>query len=315
MAQSGAERIYRLDLDLPAANFGVAVIAAGTNTLADPWVLGSKDENDVQGAAGTPVNVNPLTIGFGLDAGTAGAALPRPGDYYVSVDSPRDEFTGQLYAGPYVLKAWVDDVTPPLIVPVTTRVSAGRPTLVARVVDDFLAPGAGVDPLSLVIAYRGSLVGAALYDPVAGLALFPLPAAAPRIPAGRTTATIVASDFQEAKNVNTSGENIMPNTNFAAARIQAVNAPTIQWLYPERRECATAQTQLVAVAGSTRTIRSVRFLDGRRAIATVRGGSAGLYGTAWRTAGMKQGRHMLRAVVRDAAGRTATAERVVRICR
>ena len=110
-------------------------------------MLGSKDENDVQGAAGTPVNVNPLTIGFGLDTGTAGASLPRPGDYYVSVDSPRDEFTGRLYAGTYVLKAWVDDVTPPLIVPVTTRVSAGRPTLVARVVDDF-RPGAGVDPLS-----------------------------------------------------------------------------------------------------------------------------------------------------------------------
>ena len=91
-------------------------------------------------------------------------------------------------------------------------------------------------------------VGAALYDPVAGLALFPLPAAAPPIPVGRTAATIVASDFQEAKNVNTSGENVMPNTNFAAARLQVVNAPTIQWLYPERRECATARTQLVAVA-------------------------------------------------------------------
>ena len=315
MAEGGAERLYKFDLDLPAANFGVAVIASGAGTVADPWVLGSKDENDVQGAAGTPVNVNPLTIGFLLDAGTAGASLPRPGDYYVSVDSPRDEFTGRLYAGPYVLKAWVDDVSPPLIVPVTTRVSAGRPTLVARVVDDFLAPGAGVDPLSLVIAYRGSIVGAALYDPVAGLALFPLPAAAPRIPVGRTPATIVASDFQEAKNVNTSGENIMPNTNFAAARFQAVNAPTIQWLYPERRECATAQTRLVAVAGSTRTIRSVRFLAGRRTIATVRQGPAGLYGTTWRTAGAKKGRHVLRAVVRDAAGRTATAERVVRICR
>ena len=131
----------------------------------------------------------------------------------------------------------------------------------------------------------------------------------------KTTATIVASDFQEAKNVNTSGDNIMPNTNFAAARIRAVNAPTIQWLYPERRECAAARTQLVAVGGSTKAIRSVRFLDGRRTIATVRRSTAGLYGTTWRTAGATKGRHVLRAVIRDAAGRTATAERVVRICR
>ena len=58
-----------------------------------PWLLGSKDENDVQGYAGTPVNVNPLTIDYPLDVGAAATVFPRLGTYYVAVDSGRDEFT------------------------------------------------------------------------------------------------------------------------------------------------------------------------------------------------------------------------------
>jgi hypothetical protein len=72
---------------------------------------------------------------------------------------------------------------------------------------------------------------------------------------------------------------------------------------------------LVVTAGSSRPVRSVAFLDGRRTIASVRRGTAGLYSTTWRTARASKGRHVLRAVVTDAAGRRATAERVVRICR
>ncbi|HSC92464.1 MAG TPA: S8 family serine peptidase [Gaiellaceae bacterium] len=315
MQQSGAERLYELRLDRPVTNFGVAVLATDANVIADPWVLGSKDENEVQGAAGTPVNVNALTFGYRVDIGAAGASLPKPGSYYVAVDSPRDDFTGRLYAGRYVLKAWVDDVAPPLILPVTTRVSAGRPTLAARVIDDFPSPGAGVDPLSLVIGYRGVAVGAAFYDPDSGIALFPLPAAAPRLAVGRTVGTFVASDYQEAKNVNTSGEDVMPNTTFAAQRLTVVARPTIQWLVPERNECLPRRAPLTVVAGSTARIRSVRFLDGRRRVALDRNGTAGLFTATWATARAKKGRHVLRAVVADRRGRTAVAERIVRICR
>ena len=315
MQQSGAERLYRFSLDLPAANFGVAVLAADAGTVADPWVLGSKDENDVQGAAGTPVNVNPLTFGFRLDTGAAGASLPRPGDYYVAVDSPRDEFTGRLYAGGFVLKAWVDDVSPPLILPVTTRVSAGRPTLVARVVDDFPSPGAGVDPLSLAIAYRGVLVGAAVYDPSSGLAIFPLSAAAPRDPA-RTDARhdrrlgLPGGEEREHERREHHAEHELRRC--PAAGGERADDPVAVPGAPRVRD---GQTRLVVVAGSTRPIRSVRFLDGRRPVATVRRGAGGLYGATWRTAGARAGRHVLRAVVTDGAGRTATAERVARICR
>ena len=49
-----------------------------------------------------------------------------------------------------MLRAWVDDLQPPLIGLITSRVSAGRPTIALRVLD----LGAGVDPYSLVIGYR-----------------------------------------------------------------------------------------------------------------------------------------------------------------
>ena len=64
-----------------------------------------------------------------------------------------------------MLRAWVDDVQPPLLGLLTSRVSAGRPTLaLAR----RSTAGAGVDPLSLVIGYGRALVGAAAYDPATG---------------------------------------------------------------------------------------------------------------------------------------------------
>ena len=62
-------------------------------------MLGSHDENDVQGYAGTPVNVNGLTFDYRADIGAAGAAFPRRSAYYVAVDSGRDVFTGKSLPG------------------------------------------------------------------------------------------------------------------------------------------------------------------------------------------------------------------------
>jgi minor extracellular serine protease Vpr len=318
MHQPGAERLYVMRINQPVANFGVSVILSSANAVIDPWVLGSQDENDVQGYAGTPVNVNPLTFGYGLDIGAAGAAMPRPKTYYVSVDAGADPFTGRAFRGDYLLQSWVNDVRPPVILPLTTRVSAGRPTIAVRVIDlgeRITDAGSGVDPLSLVIAYRRVLVGASLYDPVAGIAIFALPREAPALRAGRTPAIFVASDYQEAKNVNTSGTDIMPNTNFVPARLRVVSGPTVTWLVPEQRECVPRRTRLVALAGSTARIRSVTFFDGPRRLRIVRSGDAGLYAADWSTARAARGVHRLRAVVTDARGRRAAAVRAVRVCR
>ena len=68
-------------------NVGVAVDRRRRPARSiDPWFLGSADENDVQGYAGMPVNVNNLTVDFPLDIGAAGTVFPRTKAYFVAVD-------------------------------------------------------------------------------------------------------------------------------------------------------------------------------------------------------------------------------------
>jgi hypothetical protein len=231
----------------------------------------------------------------------------------VSVDSARDIFSGERLPGSYQLRSWVDDVRPPKIKLLTTRVATGRPTLAVRVLD--AVAGSGVDPLSLVIGYQRVLVGAAAYDPASGLALFPLPTQAPALTGG-TAATIQASDYQETKNVNTSGSDIMPNTAFKAARIAVAARPAVNWLAPDPTgACVKGTARLVVAASSPRRIVSVRFLDGKRRVATVRKGVAGLFAASWKTGKTKRGTHTLQALATDAKTKTATARERVRVCR
>ena len=309
--EDGAETLYRIRLDEPAVNIGAAVIASSPGSLIHPWVLGSRDENDVQGYAGTPVNVNNLTVDYPLDIGAAATIFPRTKSYYVAVDSGRDQFTGRSLAGSYVLRAWVDDLQPPLLGLITSRVAAGRPTIALRVLD----LGAGVDPYSLVIGYGQALVAAAVYDPVSGIALFPLPAQAPALKTGKRLLSASAADFQEAKNVDSVGDELLPNTAFASGNITVVNGPAVTWVTPDANECAAARTPLLVLASSTAAVRSVRFLDGQKLIATQKRGGAGLFSGVWRRGGAAKGKHTLRAIVTDAKGRKAEAQRVVRVCK
>jgi subtilisin family serine protease len=310
--EDGAEQLYVTHLTRKVANLGVAVILQTARSEIDPFLLGAQDENTVQGYAGTPVNANGLMFDYRFDVESAGAQFPSPKDYYVAVDSASDLFTGEPLPGRYVLRSWVNDVKPPKVKLLTNRVSTGRPTLAARVLD----ASSGVDPLSLVIGYKRVLVGAAAYDPISGLALFPLPAAAPKL-TGRTAAMLEASDNQETKNVNTSGSEIMPNTTFKAVHIAAAARPAVSWLEPDPSAgCVKGTVRLIVAASSPRRIVSVRFFDGRRRLATVRTGEAGLYFTDWKTKKAKRGAHTLHAIAKDsAAGRYASAGERVRVCR
>ena len=312
MIEDGAERLYLVPhLNRPVVNLGVAVIAATENSSIDPWLLGAPDENAVLGDAATPVNVNPLTVDFQLPIGTAGAVFPRLRRMWVAVDSSQDLFTGRSLRGRYILRYWVNDLRPPTIRLITRRVAAGRPTIAVRVRDG----GAGVNPFSLLLAYRRVVVLASAYDPFSGLAIFALPRNAPRLPRGRTNAIFAASDYQEAKNLTTFGRNIMPNTRFRNARLRAVRGTVVTWLEPERGSCLRGTASLLVLANSTQRVASVRFLDGRRRIGVDRRGVAGLYQATWPARRAKRGRHLLRAVVVTRDGRRSTAVRRVRVCR
>ena len=323
----GKEKIYSLDIAKQAVNAGVVVVRPTTKLNASitallssnqpihPWFLGSLDENDVLGYAGIPVNVNGSLPDFLYSIGAAGGVFLPPGRYYVSVDSGRDLFTGRPLAGPYVLRSWVNDVKPPVVKVLTTKISSGRPTIVARIAD----AKSGVDPHALQLYFgpttRRTSVGATLYDPTTGIAAFSIPREALPLDEGAQFMQLVASDFQEAKNINTESDSPLPNTRFLGVRAEAVNGPTITWITPQKGRCLTPRQKLLVVANDTVAISSVGFFDGKRQIGRVRKNVAGLYEMTWRTSGRKKGAHVLTATVSDARGREADAKQTVRICR
>jgi len=310
MDEGGAEKLYYTHVTRPVANIGAAVTSyAPADALVHPWFLGSQDENDVQGFVGTPVNVNLFTLDYGIDLGAAGTVFPRQGRYYVAVDSGEDPFSRKQQRGSYVLRSWVNDVRPPTVRLLTPRVTEGRPLVVARMRD----VGSGVDPYSVFLSYQQVLLSAAAYDPDSGLAVFSLPYEAPALRRGRNRVVLVASDFQEAKNVSTPGDAVLPNTGFRSAVISRTSRPVVSWLAPSARTCARRPVHLLVLASSTRPIRSVRLLDGTRRFRTLRRGAAGLFAATWRPP--HRGRHVLRAIARDANGRTAKATRTVHVCR
>ena len=310
MREDGAERLYSVRVRRRVVNVGAAVVTSSRGSLIDPFFLGSKDENNVQGYPGTPTNINGLMLDYRIPVGAAGGVFVQPGIYYVSVDSGRDEFTGRRLAGTYRLHSWVNDLRPPTLRVLTTRVSTGRPTIAAQVLDR----GSGVDPYSLAVNYGRVLIGAAAYDPFSGVALFPLPSAAPRLGAGRLRTVFLASDYQEAKNADVYGRDLMPNTRVRATRIRVVRRPTLTWLTPLPRRCVGRTVQLLVVASPPGKARTARFYDGKRRLRVLRRGIAGLYATTWRAGRTKRGPHTLRAVVR-VGGRRLEATRVVRVCR
>ena len=300
MVEDGAEVVYRTTLPPGAVNAGAVAVDESTGARVDPWYLGGLDENDVQGFAGTPVDVNDLTFDYHQDVGAAGVAFPAPGTYYVVVDSGRDRFSGRRLAGRYVLRAWVNDVTAPTLRLLTTRVTAGRPTLVFRTTDD----QSGVDPASLTIAYRGELVAASSYRRPTGLAVFVLPRSVPALGPGRLRLRLISSDYQEAKNVDTEGPQIMPNTRTRTVSLHVVAGVSVDWL-------VGTCTRFVVTAGSPSRIVEVRFSVDGRVVAVAHRGVEGIWSTR---AKLSRSAHAVVATAVDGRGHAAAARRMVRAC-
>jgi hypothetical protein len=322
----GKEKVYSLDIAKQAVNAGVVVVRPTTKLNASitallssnqpihPWFLGSLDENDVLGYAGIPVNVNGSLPDFLFSIGAAGGVFLPPGRYYVSVDSGHDLFTGRSLAGAYVLRSWVNDVKPPVVKVLTRTISSGRPTIVAKIAD----AKSGVDAHSLQLYFgsstRRSSVGATLFDPSTGIAAFSIPREALPLDVGTQFMQLVASDFQESKNISTESDSPLPNTRFQGVRAEAVDRPTVTWITPQKGKCLAARQKLVVVANDTVAISSVGFFDGNRQIGRVRKNVAGLYEMTWGTKGRKTGTHVLTATVSDVRGREAEVSLAVRIC-
>jgi hypothetical protein len=320
--EDGAERVYSIDIPANTVNFGAVVVdppldiranirdLLNANAPIHPWLLGSLDENNVQGYGGTPINMNGYMPDFIFNVGATGAVLPAPGRYYIAVDSGRNPFTGQPLAQRYVLRSWINDVKPPTVRVLTTRLATGRPSIVVQVSD----AKSGVDPLSLLLLYKNEQIGAVRWDPKTGIAVFPIPKDSQPLLPGPEFMRIVAGDFQEAKNVSTPGDEAMPNTRFLGARFSVVASPVVTWIGPAKGSCLPAKAELQVSASSPATISSVGFFDGKRQIARVKRSDQGIFRATWRTGGVRKGTHALTAIVSDTAGREAEALRRVRVC-
>jgi subtilisin family serine protease len=307
MNEDGAEQVYSLDVKKPVANAGVSVLLQ--NAAVDPFFLGALDESSVQGYTGTPVDVNDLTFDGGFAISAAGTEFPRVQRYYIAVDSGRDIFSGQTFAGPYILRSWINDVKPPSLRVLTRTVTAGRPTIVVRTLDT----QSGVDPYSLVVAYHNVLVAPSIYDPLSGLAIIALPKAAPALKKGRRQAIFASSDFQESKNVDTMGTSLLPNTRTLATKLHVVNAPTVTWLLPAGGGCVASKAGLLLTAAAPGGIKSMRFtLDGKKA---GKGHSADVQLWTGKLGKLRKGKHVLAAVVANRHGRTAKAKLRFRTCK
>ncbi len=310
MEDTGDEHVYSLLLNHPVANAGVSMLLQSAHAVADPWFLGSLDESTVQGYAGTPTDVNSLTYDYSLDISVAGASFPRVQRFYVSVDAGRDPYTDRSLAGRYVLRAWVNDVTPPSLRLLTTRVATGHSLLALRTAD----AQSGVDPYSLVLSYDNVLIGAAYYDPVSGLALFPLPAGAPQLKAGKRRVLVQASDYQEAKNINTPGTALMPNTRTDGFPVRVVHGGAVDWLTPTRGACVRKGDPLLVAVSAPKRIARVRFLlDGHRLAKGTSGGD-GVYLVKGGLRKTKRGRHVLTAVAVAHGGASAASSLMVHVC-
>jgi minor extracellular serine protease Vpr len=309
MDEDGIERVYAMSVDRPLVNVGVSIIDESDGARIDPFFLGAKDESSVQGFAGTPVDVNALTYDYLAPVGAAGAMFPRRGLYYVAVDAGRSQFTNASLGGSYLLRSWVNDVTPPSLRLLTTRVAAGRPTLVFRTLD----AQSGVDPASLTIAYGGALVAVGSYDWSTGIAVFPLPDSAPKLVASTSVRTkMISSDFQEAKNIDTLGPNVIPNTRTKTARMRVVAGIAVNWLTPATGSCAAKPQRMLVAASSRNAIRTVRFrIDGHLA-AVDRNGDQNIWSATLPT--LSKGRHVLTAVAVDSKRRHGITREVVRAC-
>jgi subtilisin family serine protease len=195
----GPERVYRIDLDRPVANLGVAVVSSAPGVRVEPRIVRDADENRLAGATSLPYVANPYLDRFLEPIRSAAALLPEPGSYAIVFDtsSPR-------VAGRFRFRIWVDDVEPPSIRLISSVPTSGR--LLARVGDS----GSGVDPggISYRIDGRAARAGRLAGD-VAVLAL-------PRLRPGRHRLVLSVSDRQEAKN-NENVPRILPNTRVLEA--------------------------------------------------------------------------------------------------
>jgi minor extracellular serine protease Vpr len=185
---AGGERFYRFHLSLPVINVGATVEDLGHSRVV-PLLLRGRDENNLVGESGLPLDVGPISFTSGTVEPSAGLWWAPSGEYTVAVDSGSRRGEGR-----YRLRVWVNDLTPPSIVPLTRHVRAGRPSVVRLRITDSQS---GVDPRTLIGELGTQAPEPLGYDQRTRVATLVLPPLRP----GTYTLAAFAADYAQTKDV------------------------------------------------------------------------------------------------------------------
>ena len=186
----GRELVYRFTVPANARNAGVVTTGA-----AMPLILLARNENRLAGVTALPSVDNPYLGSYGQVLPVSALLVPHPGTYFVVVENAGGQ------PGPFTLRLWIDDRTPPVIDQVQRTVALPQTTLAFRVRDR--QSGVGERDLEVLVDGRQLTVtgtaGRYLVD-------------TSRLARGRHALTIHASDLQESKNSENAAATGLPNT-------------------------------------------------------------------------------------------------------
>ncbi|MDX6619386.1 MAG: minor extracellular serine protease Vpr [Gaiellales bacterium] len=194
-AYPGREQLWSFTVPRGARNAGVEADGAVV-----PQILLARDENRLAGEPALPSVGNPYLETYGRFERVSGLLVPAPGRYFVVVETRPGH-----RPGPYRLRLWINDRTPPRISAVTSHIASGTDTLRFHVSDagSGISPGdviANVDGTQEVVSVSAGGDGRVR---VSGLR------------AGRHRLVITASDLQETKNSENAAALALPNTRTA----------------------------------------------------------------------------------------------------
>jgi minor extracellular serine protease Vpr len=194
----GREQVLSFQVPRGARNAGVRVLSGAVA----PQILLARNENRLAGETALGLVENPYLDRYGDRAPVSGMLLPDAGRYYISVETRPGH-----RPGPYRLRTWVNDATPPTVT-IRSRVLYGTKPELHLVIRDSQS---GFDPDSLSVRIDGGPAGRVR---VSGSNVT---VELGRLARGHHRVRISVADYQELKNSENADADPLPNTRVVAA--------------------------------------------------------------------------------------------------
>ena len=191
-AYPGREQLWSFIVPRGARNAGIEA----TGSVV-PQILLARDENRLGGEPALPENGNPYLETYGRFERVSGLLVPAPGRYFVVVETRPGH-----KPGPYRLRLWINDHTPPAVTQVPHAIGRSADVLTFRVSDK----GSGVSAPDVVVLVDGTQEEVSVFP--GGLVRVHIG----RLSTGRHRLSISASDTQETKNSENASALALPNT-------------------------------------------------------------------------------------------------------